>query len=48
MPELSDFVYDDKESLVKDNYKIRIPKDVAEFKEAINLMMSGKNGQEQS
>lgn len=46
--ELSDFVYDDKESLVKDNYKIRIPKDVAEFKEAINLMMSGKNGQEQS
>lgn len=46
--ELSDFVYDDKESLVKDNYKIRIPKDVAEFKEAIHLMMSGKNGQEQS
>ncbi len=46
--ELSDFVYDDKESLVKDNYKIRIPKDVAEFKEAIHLMMLGKNGQEQS
>lgn len=46
--ELSDFVYDDKESLVKDNYKIRLPKDVAEFKEAIHLMMSGKNGQEQS
>lgn len=42
--ELSAFKYDDKESLVRENYQLVLFDDIDGFREAIKSMMSTKNG----
>lgn len=42
--ELSAFMYDDKESLVRENYQLMLFDDIDGFREAIKSMMSTKNG----